>query len=85
MTSRAAHVFQIVVLARNAQTLLRRRGAREISFFLSCENIFKWHHARVGKVERGVVDGDETRAFDGGVIFGNEVGEKFFTKDVAGH
>ena len=51
----AAHVFKVVVLARNAQALLTGGGAAVCALFFAQKQFFKLHHARVGEQQGGVV------------------------------
>ena len=50
-----AHVLEVVVLAADADALLRRRGALVRADVLAREHVLERHHARVGEHQRGVV------------------------------
>src|SRR5215469_13743873 len=54
MASREAHVFEVVVLAPCAHTLLRRGGARVVALLEAEEDVFELVHAGVGEEQRGV-------------------------------
>src|SRR5690606_21922990 len=54
MARRRADVLQIVMLAGNAHTLLRGRGAGVTTLIQPKKDIFKLHHARVGEQQGGV-------------------------------
>ena len=61
MTGGAAHVFKVVVLAGNAQALLRGGGAAVGTAFLTEIELLELHHAGVGEEQRGVVLGNKGR------------------------
>ena len=63
----AAHVFEVVVLACHAHTLLRVDGAG-VGFLVGAdEHILELHHARVGEQQRGVPAWDKRHRRDGGM------------------
>ena len=52
-------VFQVVVFAPSAHTLLRARRPHVLALFPPEEHVLKLHHAGVAKQECGVILGDE--------------------------
>ena len=63
----AADVFEIVVLAADADALLRAGGARVGSALLAEKNVLELDHAGVGEQQRRVVVGHQRRAAHHGV------------------
>ena len=59
-----ADVLEVVVLAADANALLRRGGARVRPLFLAGEDVLELHHARVREHERRVVGRDERTRSD---------------------
>ena len=63
-----ADIFQIVVLAADAQTLLAGGGPVVVPLFQSQEDVFELIHSRVDKEQRRVVGGDQIAAVYNGVV-----------------
>jgi hypothetical protein len=72
----AAHVFQVVVLAAHAQTLLGGGGTNVVALFLSQEEPLELDHTRVGEEQGRVVLGGQRRGFHLGVAVLLEVFEE---------
>ena len=64
----AAHVFKIVVFARNTQALLAGGSTAVRACFLAEKELFKLHHARVGEQQGGVVGRNDGAGFDDFVL-----------------
>src|SRR5690625_1438148 len=67
MARRVADVFKVVVFTAGAHAALRAGGTLVGALFIPQKHMFKLHHARVGKQQRGVVTGDQRTAGYGGV------------------
>ncbi len=83
VAGRAADFFEVVVLARDPQTLLGRGGAVVVAFLLAREDVLELHHTRVDKHEGGVV-GDQAAAGLHAVAAASEEVEEFPTNLGAG-
>ena len=55
MAGSAAHIFQVIVLSRDTQALLCRRGPRIAAVFLAGEAFLELHHAGIGKEQARIV------------------------------
>ena len=64
----AAHVFKVVVFARNPQALLAGGGAAVGAFFFTEKEFFELHHAGVGKEQRRVVGRNDRPGSDDFVL-----------------
>ena len=71
------HVFEVVVLAGDAHTLLRVDGAGVGAFIRAQKNVLELHHPGVGEQQRGIPAGDERRRRHEGVpgFFDEEINE----------
>ena len=63
----AAHIFEVVVLARHAHTLLRVDGAFVGTRIGADEHILELHHARVGEQQGGIPARDKRHGRHGGM------------------
>ena len=60
----AAHVFKVVVFARNTQAFLAGSGAAVCALFLAKKQLFELHHASIGEQQGGVVGRNDGAGFD---------------------
>ena len=70
------HIFEVVVLACHAHTLLRVDGAG-VGFFVGTDkDVLKLNHARIGEEKRRISAGNERHRRHGGMsVFDEEVNE----------
>ena len=61
MTERMTDILEVVVFAAYAHALLTRGGSLVWASFVPQKNVFELVHARVGKQERGIIEGYERR------------------------
>src|SRR5579864_9132296 len=85
VAARIADVFQVVVLAARAHTLLRCSRALVIALLLAQENFLKLVHAGVGEQQRRIVGRHQRRAGHEAVPAGTEKVEKPLPDFVACH
>ena len=61
----AAHLFEVVVLATDAQTLLRVSLSATLRFAMAEDDVFKLIHSGIGKHQRGIIfDHHRGRGYD---------------------
>src|SRR5207302_6384280 len=81
----APHLLEVVVLAADAQALLRVHGAPVGARLVTEEDLLEGHHARVGEEQARVVLGYQRRARHHGVAALAEEVEEALADLIAGH
>src|SRR5688572_25220273 len=85
MPTRAAHVFEIVVLAAGAHALLRGGSASIIPLVQPEEHVLELVHASVGEEQRRVIRGDQRGALHDAMSARRKVIQKCLANFAAGH
>ena len=84
VTRGTAHVFQVVVLAADAQTFLRSGRTHVGALFQPLVELLELDHARVGEQQGGIVAGHKGRRRDHGMAVLLEEFQKFATDFLGG-
>ncbi len=80
-----AYIFEVIVFARHAHTLLRVRNARIIRRLVAEKEVFELVHARVGEHEGGVFAVNDGGGGHDFVAFGSKKIEEGFADFACGH